>query len=686
VFGPDRRCFSKKSLKISQVKSKTRILTCSNFKVILCGLLFVIFTEELTAQKLTDTIPLREVTIYGKAKIEEAGMMVTHIDTMAMQQMKTQTISELLSSYSPVFIKSYGRGSAATASFRGTAPSHTQVYWNGIKLNSPMSGIVDFSLFPVYFIDDLSLQHGGSSLQSGSGALGGSVLINNKADWNDRFSIRYVQTVESFNTYKEYLNLGFGNGRIQFKTRVFSDRSKNDFPFFNYAVVEKYMAIQKNAEYEKAGLLQEIYYRYKNQSVSAKLWGYQSDRNFPQLMLSLDGAEITEKQKDQNLRSVFSWKMTNTKSKFECLTGLNMSWLYYYRASPDPQDKFVSSDSRNKEQSFTNQLNYSWIPKETLSFDWSLNTSYSVVSAFDKGPKVGVGYDHDQWTFSLLNSVHLQLLPQLTTSFLFRSDYYQARMIGFIPSFGAEYWLDKKQLCSLKLNLSRNYHQPSLNDLYYIPGGNPNLKPEDGFSGDLTYTYKWTEDMTTLSGQITGFASLIDNWIVWHPADNGGNYWEASNLRKVFARGIETQASAQMKLASGVLFNLRGYYSYSATSNMDAVSSVDESRGKQLIYIPKHKANLFVESDFKAYYLKINAPFTGKRYTSSNNVESDYETVLNPYWLVDLTIGKKFDWKAFFADVSLNVENLLNTDYMAILNRAMPGRYYSLTVQIQFKK
>ena len=446
------------------------------------------------------------------------------------------------------------------------------------------------------------------------------------------------------------------------------------------------MAIQKNAEYEKAGLLQEIYYRYKNQSVSAKLWGYQSDRNFPQLMLSLDGAEITEKQKDQNLRSVFSWKMTNTKSKFECLTGLNMSWLYYYRASPDPQDKFVSSDSRNKEQSFTNQLNYSWIPKETLSFDWSLNTSYSVVSAFDKGPKVGVGYDHDQWTFSLLNSVHLQLLPQLTTSFLFRSDYYQARMIGFIPSFGAEYWLDKKQLCSLKLNLSRNYHQPSLNDLYYIPGGNPNLKPEDGFSGDLTYTYKWTEDMTTLSGQITGFASLIDNWIVWHPADNGGNYWEASNLRKVFARGIETQASAQMKLASGVLFNLRGYYSYSATSNMDAVSSVDESRGKQLIYIPKHKANLFVESDFKAYYLKINAPFTGKRYTSSNNVESDYETVLNPYWLVDLTIGKKFDWKAFFADVSLNVENLLNTDYMAILNRAMPGRYYSLTVQIQFKK
>ena len=105
-----------------------------------------------------------------------------------------------------------------------------------------------------------------------------------------------------------------------------------------------------------------------------------------------------------------------------------------------------------------------------------------------------------------------------------------------------------------------------------------------------------------------------------------------------------------------------------------------------MIYIPKHKANLFAEADFKNYYLKINAPFTGKRYTSSNNVESDYEKVLNPYWLVNLTLGKKLDLKRLQADLSLNVENLTNQDYMAILWRPMPGRYYSLTVQIQFRK
>ena len=646
------------------------------------AILFLLFLAvDAEAQNLTDTISIEEVEVFGKKAIEEAGTMTTHIDTLVLQMLKTQTVSELLSSYSPVFIKSYGRGSTATASFRGTAPSHTQVYWNGMKLNSPMRGDVDFSLFPVYFIDDLSLQHGGSSLQSGSGALGGSVLINNKPDWADRFSIRYVQTLESFSTHKEYLNLGFGNGKIQSKTRIFSDRSKNDFPYFNYGVLPMHEDVQRNARYIKYGLLQEVYSRFKNQSVSAKLWAYQSDRDLPQLM-SFEGDVRKETQNDQNIRAVLNWKNIKEKSKVEWLVGLNMSRLNYFRSSTEAN--FVNFDSQSKERSFTNQFNYDWTPKENINFNWSLNTTYNTVSVFDQAQKTG--YDQNQLAFSLLNSAHIMGLPQWAISFLFRSEMYDGRLIGFIPSFGTEYWLDKKQLSSLKLNLSRNYHQPTLNDLYWLPGGNPDLKPEDGFSGDLAFAYKGQEGSSSFSGQVTGFASLIDNWIVWQPSANGAFYWEASNLRKVFARGAEIQVSGQFMTANAMQFNLRSNYSYSATSNIDAVPSVDESRGKQLIYIPKHKANLFAEADFKDWYLKINAPFTGKRYTSSNNVESDYEKVLNPYWLINLTAGKKVEWNRMQADVSLNVENLTNEDYMAILWRPMPGRYYSLTVQIQFRK
>ncbi|MFY9150561.1 MAG: TonB-dependent receptor plug domain-containing protein [Prolixibacteraceae bacterium] len=650
-------------------------------KAFLGGLILVLISGETKAQKLSDTISIQEVQVYGKRKIEEAAMLVTHIDTLALQMMKTQTVSELLTSYSPVFIKSYGRGSTATASFRGTAPSHTQVYWNGIKLNSPMRGDVDFSLFPVYFIDDISLQHGGSSLQSGSGALGGSVLINNKADWSDRLSVRYVQTLESFGTYKEYLNLGFGNGRLQFKTRLFSDRSKNEFPYFNYGVLPMHESVQQNAGYSKLGLLQEAYFRIKKQSFSAKIWAYQSERDLPQLM-SFEGDVRKETQDDRNFRAVISWKYVSEKSRLEWVSGLNHNELNYFRSSTE--SGFVNFDSRSLENSYTNQITFDWKPQELLSLNWALNSSYDVVSVFDRAQQLG--YDQDQLSFSLLNSVHFQPVPKVLLSFLFRSDLYDSRLIGFIPSLGMEFFANAKEKSSLKLNLARNYHQPGLNDLYWLPGGNPNLKPEDGYTGDVSFAYSGHDEKSSLSMQITGFASVTDNWIVWQPSANGAYYWEANNLRKVFARGAEIQVSAHRKLTNSLTFDLKGNYSHSATSNVDAVPSVDESRGKQLIYIPKDKANLFAKADISAFYLKINAPFTGKRYTSSNNVESDYEKVLNPYWLVNLTLGRRLIFKTIQADVSLNIENILNTDYMAILWRPMPGRYYSFTVQFNYRK
>lgn len=663
------------------MKNLTELLKLPAGKAFAAALLFWFYSGTLCAQKLSDTIRIREVQVYGKKTIEEAASLVTHIDTMALQMMKTQTVSELLSSYSPVFIKSYGRGSTATASFRGTAPSHTQVYWNGLRLNSPMRGDVDFSLFPVYFIDDIALQYGGSSLQSGSGALGGSILLNNKADWNDRMSVRYVQSLESFSTNREYLNLGFGNHKIQLKTRLFSDRSKNDFPYFNYGVLPMHEAIQKNADYSKQGLLQEIYFRHNISTFSAKVWAYQSRRNLPQLM-SFEGDVRTEKQNDWNLRAVLSWNYYTERSKLEWVGGVNRTELSYFRSSTEAN--FVNFDSHSNEKSWTSLFNFDWTPFMSLNLNCSWNATYDLVSVFDKAQKLG--YNQNRLELSLLNAAHWQPSPKVSLSFLFRTELYDNELIGFIPSLGLEYFLNENQQNSLKLNVARNYHQPSLNDLYWLPGGNPDLKPESGYSGDFTYVFAGRKQKLTFSGQISAFASLIDDWIVWQPSASGANYWEANNLRKVFSRGAEIQLFLHRTIANIIRFDLRGNYSYTATSNVDAVPSVDHSRGKQLIYIPKHKANVLVEAGFKAWNLKINAPFTGKRYTSSNNEESDYEKVLNPYWLVNMHLGRTFNFKPFSADVTAGIENLTNAEYMAILWRPMPGRYYSLTIQLSYKK
>src|SRR5210317_1328629 len=100
---------------------------------------------------------------------EQAGMKQSHVDSTVLQNKAILSLSELLSENTSVFIKNHGRGALATASFRGTSASHTQVTWNGISINSPMTGMTDFSLIPVYVVDEVNLKHGTGSISEMNG-------------------------------------------------------------------------------------------------------------------------------------------------------------------------------------------------------------------------------------------------------------------------------------------------------------------------------------------------------------------------------------------------------------------------------------------------------------------------------------------------------------------------------------
>ena len=52
-------------------------------------------------------------------------------------------------------------------------------------------------------------------------------------------------------------------------------------------------------------------------------------------------------------------------------------------------------------------------------------------------------------------------------------------------SAGIVFNLLKKEL-KLKGSTAYNYRFPSMNDLYWRPGGNPDVKPEEGYSYDAS--------------------------------------------------------------------------------------------------------------------------------------------------------------------------------------------------------
>ena len=50
-----------------------------------------------------------------------------------------------------------------------------------------MLGMVDFSLIPVYFTDEVMVLHGSSSMTESAGALGGTIRLDNRANWGNTY-------------------------------------------------------------------------------------------------------------------------------------------------------------------------------------------------------------------------------------------------------------------------------------------------------------------------------------------------------------------------------------------------------------------------------------------------------------------------------------------------------------------
>ena len=197
-------------------------------KQLIVGLL-LLMPSALMAQ--TRRIP--QVTIYGKRPMKEIGMQKTQMDSTALKENIALSMADVLTFNSSIFVKSYGRATLSTVAFRGTSPSHTQVTWNGMRINNPMLGMTDFSMIPSYFIDDASLLHGTSSVNETGGGLGGAVKLSTRPADADGFGLQYVQGVGSFKTFDEFLRLTYGDDHWQTSTRVVFSSSPNDYTYRN---------------------------------------------------------------------------------------------------------------------------------------------------------------------------------------------------------------------------------------------------------------------------------------------------------------------------------------------------------------------------------------------------------------------------------------------------------------------
>ena len=654
-------------------------------KIAVILFLITLFSRDILAQKSGDTtVQLNGIEVVSPRPLREKGVFISKIDSAELREALTESMAELLSTHSPIFIKTYGQGSLATASFRGTAASHTQVQWNGININSPMTGQVDFSQIPIYFVDEISLFHGGSSLQEGSGALGGSVLFGAEPNWDKKFYGSIIQTVGSFSSYQTFATIGGGNKKIQFRVRYNYETSKNDFEFENSSIEPDQdgnwqIMRQKNGDYFKNGVLGEIYWNIDNKNlISINGWLQNSDRNLPPI-ISYQGGKREETQKDNETRISAKWDRYWNKISSNYTFGFTKTELDYYLGNFTNLGLFTNIDSRSSIRSFYNNYNLKYNASKWLNIEAKANYNKHKVDILDH--KNGEGYQALRDEIGLSVNSYVQIYKWFSAFALLREELVDKKSSPLMYTVGIELLKEKNRNQFLfRTNFSRNYHQPSLNDLYWLPGGNIDLLPEEGNSLDigLSHSFK-NKNSLFIDNSIDGFASLINNWIIWQPSEY--RYWTAQNIKKVFSRGVEYKLSIN-KIWENISLKIIGNYSYTHTTNETNSANNDQSLGKQLIYIPINKANLLLGTQYKKYYFSYNFSYIDERFTTTSN--EDLRHTLPAYSLSNISVGKMIELKYFKCNFQFKIDNLFNLSYQSILSRPMPGINYSFMLKISF--
>jgi len=655
--------------------------------------MFLILPGALFSQGIRDSVfRINEVRVQAdeRFKKEQAGVKSSGVDSLVLSEKINLSLSELLSENTSVFIKNHGRGALATASFRGTSASHTQVTWNGININAPMTGMTDFSLIPVYIIDDVYLKHGTGSITEMNGGLGGSVNLSNKVQWKPGWQVKYLQGLGSFRTFDEFLQIGAGNQKFQSKTRVYHNYSRNNFTFVNRGIIhfnpekeilEHPLDTNDYADYKKYGLLQEFYYRFNAKNILAfRYWGQHADRTIPKAT-SYEGPDHSNLNSQGNLdhKAVMEWKSYGINSTLEAVSGISLKDLDYQLVNRiTGLGEVPAVHSTSTQRSLLNHITYTYKLRKKLTI--KARVDMNIHSVASKDAVAVIGYEGQRQELLSMVSVQRNFADRLNLNFVLRKDMVDGKLLPIVPFAGFDFKVIRGQKWHIKGNVARNYHLPSLNDMYWQPGGNPNLMPEEGFSSELGTEYRMDLDQLMIESEITFFRSDIDNWIIWIPSYKG--YWEPRNVKNVLSKGIEL--SGGMKVEKGAFrYSVSGTYTFTRSLNFgDQDIWGDESYGKQLVYVPVHSGNVYFNLEHRGYTFSWQYNAFSERFTTSSN-DVTRRDWLYPYFMNDLSMGKELPMEEFTLSAQFRIYNLFNETYHSVLYRPMPGRNFMLVLMFR---
>ncbi len=606
-------------------------------RVYLYLLLFICATP-MYAQ--LDSIQKLEEVLLIDSKLDDYsdGYQLTSISDTLIERNKA-SLTDVLRFNSAIYFKENGYGMVSSPSFRGTNASQTAVIWNGININSNLNGQTDFNTISPNSVSDIVIRSGGGSSQYGSGAVGGSIHLNNRISFKKQKENALRLGYGSFSTLEGSFKTKQSNKKYYVDLGVDFIDSKNDYEYIN--LEQK----NENGEFSRFNVSANTGLKLKKGSLSWNTNYFLSNRNFSGSIT----APSDDHYKDVTTRNLVSWKTLKNKWASTLKTAHLLERYRYY-------------PNKEKELYFEGKSN-TYLGDYLLEYELLSNLKVSSVINYTyikaEGNNTG---NNDRNTLAAIFLLKHQVSKKLSYSINLRQEFLNDFENPFLFSVDAKYQLISWY--SLKLNASKNFRVPTFNDLFWDAGGNENLQPETSYQGEIGNVFHWK----SLQFKLNGFYITSKDLIKWQPSGSG--LWMPVNISESENYGLEFSGIYSRKFKSHLL-SVSGNYAYT--------SAIDKEKDKQLIYVPYHKVTGLLSYNFKRFSAYYQFLFNGEVFTTTDNVG-----ILDAYSISNIGLEYEIKRQPLPIKIGIKINNIFNKYYENVAYRPMPNRNFQTFINFKF--
>ncbi len=543
------------------------------------------------------------------------------------------SLTETLRYNASIYFKENGFGMVSSPSFRGTNAAQTAVVWNGININSVFTGQTDFNTISPLSYNEIAIRSGGGGVQYGSGAVGGSIHLNNTYTFNKTNLTEIDLSYGSFETIKANAKTTYANANKYISVGVNFVNSENDYEYVGkdkkniHGQYTRFAASINEARKLKYGVATwNSEYTYNNRNFSGSLNTIGKDA-----------------YKDVATRNLLQLQQTagvfNIKTSF--------AHLYErYRYYPDSNKALYDEGLAN---TLIGNLNTEVFLLDKLR----LNAKVEYTYLNGKGDNVGENTRKTLATVVLLNH---QLSEDFSYGLNFRKEFLNDFDNPLLFSADAKW--NVSNAYALRLNGSKNYRIPTFNDLYWNAGGNLALKPETSYQVELGQELS----VKNIKLDLAAYYIASEELIKWVPVN--GTLWQPVNIQETTNYGLEADVSYDLKFRNDKSLRFSANYAYTKAEDL--------KNDKQLIYVPFHKTTANLQYHTAKLTVYLQGLHTGEVFTTTDNSET-----LEGYTVFNLGA----EYRAPFAKsvtIGGRLKNVFNSYYENVAYRPMPSRNFEI--------